>query len=88
MLMNLWDLFVENVAGGFWLSVVILTIIILIILALGGLSGFTILTYLTLFFVAMAYGYGYPLINVLVFAIALYYAVSQFNGWLERSGGN
>lgn len=88
MIMNLWDLFVGTIFGGFWLSILGLAIIFAIILAIGGVSVFSILTFLMFFVVSMAFGYGYPIIEVLVFGIALYYAVSQWMGWAERSGGN
>ena len=88
MIMNLYDLLVNTVFGGFWLSVVGLAVIILIILAMGGLSGYSILTFLIFFLVCMSFGYGYVLLMIIIFGIALYYAVSQYLGWLERSGGN
>jgi hypothetical protein len=88
MIMNLWDLFVGTVFGGFWLSVLGLAVILLIILAMGGISGFSILTFLLFFLACMAFGYGYPIFEILIFGIALYYAVSQYMGWAERSGGN
>jgi len=86
--MNLWDLFVNTIAGGFWLSVVLLTIIIFIILALGRLSAFGIFTYLAFFIATMSFAYGYRLLMVFIFGVSLYFAVSQWIGWAERSGGN
>jgi hypothetical protein len=88
MIMDLYTLLVENVFGGFWLSVVGLGVIILIILAMGGLSGYSMLTFLTFFLICMAFGYGYVILMILILGIAMYYAVSQYMGWLERSGGN
>jgi hypothetical protein len=86
-MMDLWTLLVENIFGGFWLSVFGMTLIMFIILAIGSLSGAAILEYLMLFLFAMALGYGYPLITVLFFGIIVYYFVSQLIGWQERSGG-
>ena len=87
-MMNLWDLLVENIFGGFWIAVFGMAMIFFIILAMGSLSGYTILLFLAIFILAMAYGYGYPIIMVLVFIFAAYYMISQWQGWIERSGGN
>ena len=65
-MMDLWTLFVENVFGGFWMSVFGLCALIFMILALGRLSGWSIISFIIVFFLAMAIGYGYPLVLVLI----------------------
>ena len=87
-MIDLWTLLVENIFGGFWLSVFGMIIIMALILAFGGVSVVSMVFFLLIFFVAMAMGYGYPIIIVPIFMLAMYYMVSQWIGYLERSGGN
>ena len=86
MMMDLWTLLVENVFGGFWLAIVGLTIIFTIILALGTVSAFGIIIFCTFFWLAMAIGYGYPLITVFIGIIISAWAIYQWVSWMERGG--
>lgn len=83
-MMDLWTLFVENVFGGFWLAVFGLAFVILIILALGNCSSFTVLTYVTIFLMAMAIGYGHPIVTIPIVIAVLMWSIMQWYGWLER----
>ena len=61
-LMNLWDLFVENIFGSFWIAVLFIAMVYFILLMLAGISMYTILLFFYYYFVAMAIGYGEALI--------------------------
>ena len=61
---NLWDIFVEYVFGGFWLSVVGLSVVMTIMMMLGGVSAFSTMIFCLAFLLVMAMGYGYPIITV------------------------
>jgi len=55
---DLYTVFVESVFGGFWLSVLGLSIIFFILMGpIGGLSQFTVMHYCMIFIYAMAIGY-------------------------------
>jgi hypothetical protein len=68
-MMNLWDVFVENIFGSFLLAVLFLNILIFIILVLGNINLMTIITYLLFFNLAMTLGYG---VLILVAAIMIF----------------
>jgi hypothetical protein len=87
-MMDLWTLLVETIFGGFWLSVIGMLIIMILIMTFGSLSIVSIIFFTLLFLIAMAFGYGYPIIIIPIFMLASYYLVSQWIGWMERSGGN
>ena len=76
-MMNLWDLFVEQMFGSFWAAVVFLVIIFAIILALGGISLYTNLIFNAYFVLAMAIGYGYPLLVLPLMAGSVIYFIYQ-----------
>ena len=64
---DLWTFFVEELFGGFWISVFALALIIFIIMAvLGRMSIFSCIYYELIFFLAMTLGYGYKWITVLI----------------------
>jgi|WetSurMetagenome_2_1015567.scaffolds.fasta_scaffold35926_3 hypothetical protein len=67
-MMNLWDIFVENIFGSFWPAVIFIAVIFLIILMLGGISFYTVIIFEGYFILAMAIGYGY---SILVFPLLL-----------------
>ena len=60
---DLYQIFVESVFGGFWLSVLGLSVIMFILMGpIGGLSQFTTMHYCIVFVYAMSLGYTQPLI--------------------------
>jgi len=63
-MMDLYTVFVENVFGGFWLSVLGLACIMGFILLMGGISPFSIMTFLIIFFFAMSAGYGMEIVSI------------------------
>ena len=79
--MDLWTLFVENIFGGFWLSVIGFEIIFAIIMAIGGLSAFSMMAIAMLFLFAMAIGYGYPIITIMVTIIVTVWSATQVIRW-------
>jgi len=64
--MDLYTLFVENLFGGFWLSVFSLSIIYALMLAFGSVSGYSIMLFLMVFLLAMSLGYGVSLVSVTI----------------------
>jgi hypothetical protein len=70
--LDLWTLFVVNIFGNFWLAVIGLLLLIFIIMGvLGRISIYTTTWYMTMFVFSMALGYGYVLLNVIIFAVLL-----------------
>jgi len=76
-MMNLWDVFVEQIFGSFWAAVLFLAIIFFIILMLGGISFYTVIIFEVYFLLAMAIGYGYPIFIFPVLAGSIIYATWQ-----------
>ena len=76
-LMNLWDIFVEQMFGAFWPAVLFLAIIFFLILMLGGISLYTVIIFESYFILAMSIGYGYPLLVFPLLAGSLIYATWQ-----------
>jgi len=76
-MMNLWDLFVEQIFGSFWPAVLFLAIIFFIILMLGGISFYTVIIFEAYFILAMAIGYGYPIVVFPLLAGSVIYATWQ-----------
>ncbi len=65
-MMSLWTLFVVEIFGSFWSAVIGLAIIMYIILVIGGTSQESCLTYIYIFVLIMAVGYGSILIAILM----------------------
>jgi hypothetical protein len=75
---DLYQVFVEQVFGGFWTSVLGLVGIMFIIMGLiGGLSPLTTMTYCGIFVLAMAIGYGQALIIIPMWAMILFWSMTQ-----------
>ncbi len=70
-MISLWELLVVNLFQGFWLAVLGLVALFYIILIIGRVSQVTILNFLTIFVLAMAMGYGFSLISILVTILLL-----------------
>ena len=76
-MLNLWDLFVEIVFGNFWIAIIFIAIIFFIILTMGGISYYTVIMFMMYYFLAMAIGYGYPLLTVPIAAFSTVYMIFQ-----------
>jgi len=86
-MMDLWTLFVENIFGGFWLSLIGLAGVFLLILMMGGVSFLTILIYLSFFALSMSIGYGHPLVTIPIVIFIFSWFTFEVIGWLSRGGG-
>lgn len=75
--MNLWDIFVEQIFGSFWPAVLFIALIFFIILMLGGISFYTVIIVEIYFLMAMAIGYGYPILVFPVLAGSIIYVTWQ-----------
>lgn len=84
-MMNLWDALVENAFGSFWIAVLVLCIAMFIILSMGGISGWTNLTYLGVFVLSMVIGYGQSLIAIPLWVALMSWSVSQILQYLNNS---
>ena len=76
-MMNLYDVFVVNVFGNFLVAVLALCLIFWWILVLGSISAFTSTMFCLMFILAMAIGYGQPIISILLFTMSLSYGIYQ-----------
>ena len=83
-MLNLWDLFVEQLFGSFWLAVGFISLIFFIILMLGGISYYTVIIFMLYFVLAMTIGYGYPLITVVIAIGGTMYMFYQMFKWWDN----
>lgn len=83
-MLNLWDLFVQYLFGSFWLAVAFIALIFFVILMLGGISYYTVIIFMIYFVLAMAIGYGYPLITAAIAVFSTMYLIYQTFKWLEN----
>lgn len=75
---DLYQVFVENVFGGFWLSVFALAGIMWIMMAIiGGISMWTSMTYNLVFVYAMALGYTNMLFLLPLWTFIIFWSLSQ-----------
>lgn len=84
---SIWDLMVNQVAGGFYISVVLLVIIFAIILAIGGVSFFSTMLFSLVFGFMMALGYSQTAITTIMGLIIIGYLVIEIINFTERAGG-
>lgn len=84
-MMNLWDAFVENVFGSFWISIFALCIVMFVILMLGGISAWTNLTYQAIFVMAMAIGYGQAIITIPLWVALMSWSTFQILQYINLS---
>lgn len=84
-IMNLWDVFVENVFGTFWISIAALCGIMFIILLLGGISVWTNLTYQAIFVLAMVVGYGQAIITIPLWTGVMSWTFSQIIQFINQA---
>ena len=80
---NLFDIFVTDLFGGFWLSIICLSLIFGLIMMLGGVSPYSIMTFDILFLLSMTLGYGVPIITVFVVAGLVIWSVLQITKFLS-----
>lgn len=76
-MLNMWDLFVEQIFGSFWPAVAFLAFIMFIILMLGGISFYTVIIFESYFIMAMGLGYGYPIFAFPVLVGSIIYLIWQ-----------
>ena len=86
-MMDLYGLLVENLVGGFWMSVFLMIVIYIVIFAFGGVSFFSALLFSLTFLLAMSIGYGSPLITILLVSGSFIFFIMQLIGFMERGGG-
>ena len=85
-MINIWDLLVVDVFGGFWLAVLGMCFIFFVIMMFGGVSIFDNFIFNLMFFFAMALGYGYAFVTVPISILIVSWFVSQWMQWIERGG--
>jgi hypothetical protein len=83
-MMNLWDLFVEQLFGSFWLAIGFIGLIFFIILMLGGISYFTVIIFMLYFLLAMTIGYGYPIFPAFIAIFGTVYLAFQVFKYLNN----
>ena len=86
-MMDLWTLFVENIFGGFALTIIGFVMILGLILMMGSVSIVSVIFFMITFLLAMTFGYGEPLITIGCVVVILVWWVMQFQGFLDRGGG-
>lgn len=84
-MLNLWDLFVEYIFGSYWIAILFIAMIFFVILMLGSVSFYTVIIFMIYFFLAMALGYGYPLITVAIAVFGTMYLIYQFFKWVNMT---
>lgn len=76
-MMNLWDIFVEQIFGSFWPAVLFIAFVFFILLMLGGISFYTVIIFEIYFLMCMAIGYGYPFLVAFVLIGSIIYLTWQ-----------
>lgn len=82
---DLWELFVINIFGSFWLAIFGLAAIMAIIFAFGGISAYSNGTFIGIFLLAMLVGYGQPFIPLFVFLGICFYTASQIVKYVNHT---
>jgi hypothetical protein len=88
MAVDLYMLFVEQIFGGFWISVVALAALMLVFFMLGGVSIWTGLIYDLVFFLCMGIGWGASIISIGLSVAVLFYFFMELKGFMDRGAGN
>ena len=65
-MIDLWTLLVVNLFQSFWLAVIGLVVLFWIIFVIGKVSQVTIFNFMSIFILAMAIGYGYEIVSILI----------------------
>ena len=72
MFIDLYSILVEQVIGGFILTVLVLAAVIFLIMGvMGKMSGTSVIYYILLFFMAMLTGWGYRMFAILIAFVLL-----------------
>lgn len=76
--LDMWNLFVVSVFGGFWIALAGLCLLFFIIMGpLGKISIYTVMQYCMVFILAMSIGYGYVFISLIInLAIIIFFYFS------------
>lgn len=86
-MMDLFTLLVENLFGGFWISIVGLLVVMAIILMMGGVSFLTVIIFSMFFILSMAIGYGHPIITIPIVIAIFTMFILELIGFIESGGG-
>ena len=65
-MISLWELLVVDLFQSFWLAVIGLVVLFWIIFVIGKVSQVTIFNFMSIFILAMAIGYGFALVTILL----------------------
>ncbi len=65
-MIDLWTLLVVNLFQSFWMAVVALCVLFWIMFTIGRVSQVTMLNFMSIFILAMAIGYGYEIVSILI----------------------
>ena len=65
-MIDLWTLLVVNLFQSFWMAVIALCVLFWIMFMIGRVSQATNLNFLAIFLLAMAIGYGYEIVSILI----------------------
>ena len=82
---NLWDAFVEQTFGGFWMSIIVLCAVMFLILIMGSISIWTALTYIGVFVLTMAIGYGQAIVSIPLWVGVMSWSATQILQWLNTT---
>ena len=83
--LDLWNLFVNQVFGGFWIAVIGLVLVIFIIMGvLGRISIYSTTWYCGMFILAMTLGYGYVIANIAITLALIIALIFSWKGYIDR----
>lgn len=83
-MMNVWDVFVENIFGSFFVAVIFICLIFYIILMVGNITHFTNLIFMMFFVLSMALGYGGLLVVFIISFSGFLYFIYQLIKFFEN----
>jgi hypothetical protein len=82
---NLWDLFVVYLFGGYWMSILGLALLIFVILAImGRMSRVSTIYYLMFFMMTMALGWGLKILTVFIGIAIMTFLYFSFESWVNN----
>ncbi len=73
--MDLWTLLVVNLFQSFWLAVLGLVALFYLILISGKVSQVTTINFLIIFVLAMALGYGFSLVTIILYRTSISFSL-------------
>lgn len=69
---DLYQIIVEQLVGGLFLSILVMVVLLFILMAvIGRMSRMTVIYYLALFIMTMTIGFGYRILTILIGAVLL-----------------